>query len=71
MRAKEIDKEVENIEAKELDEILSAFIVEVKKKGRKRIRTHDVKVVYFKLRPLFTEERLPHDHHGRTGIQEN
>jgi len=32
LRAKEIDKELENIEAKVLDEILCTFIVEVKKK---------------------------------------
>ena len=30
--AKEVDKEIENLEAKELDEVLCAFIVEVKKK---------------------------------------
>ena len=32
LRAKEVDKEIENLEAKELDEVLCAFIVEVKKK---------------------------------------
>ena len=32
LRAKEIDKELENIEAKVLDDILYTFIVEVKKK---------------------------------------
>ena len=32
LRAKEIDEELENIEAKVLDEILCTFIVEVKKK---------------------------------------
>ena len=32
LRAKEIDEELENIEAKVLDEILCRFIVEVKKK---------------------------------------
>ena len=32
LRAKEIDKELKNIEAKVLDEILCTFIVEVKKK---------------------------------------
>ena len=32
LRAKEADKEIENLEAKELDEVLCAFIVEVKKK---------------------------------------
>ena len=32
LRAKEFDKEIENLEAKELDEVLCAFIVEVKKK---------------------------------------
>ena len=32
LRAKEIDKELENIEAKVFDEILCTFIVEVKKK---------------------------------------
>ena len=31
LRAKEVDKEIENLEAKELDEVLCAFIVEVKK----------------------------------------
>ena len=30
--AKEVDKEIKNLEAKELDEVLCAFIVEVKKK---------------------------------------
>jgi len=34
LRAKEVDKEIENLEAKELDELLCAFIVEVKKKDR-------------------------------------
>ena len=32
LRAKEVDKEIENLEAKELDEVLCAFIVEVKKR---------------------------------------
>ena len=32
LRAKEVDKEIENLEAKELDEVLCAFIVKVKKK---------------------------------------
>ena len=32
LRAKEVDKEIENLEAKEHDEVLCAFIVEVKKK---------------------------------------
>ena len=32
LRAKEVDKEIENLEAKEHDEELYAFIVEVKKK---------------------------------------
>ena len=32
LRAKEVYKEIENLEAKELDEVLCAFIVEVKKK---------------------------------------
>jgi len=32
LRAKEVDKEIENLEAKELDEVLCAVIVEVKKK---------------------------------------
>ena len=32
LRAKEVEKEIENLEAKELDEVLCAFIVEVKKK---------------------------------------
>ena len=32
LRAKEFDKEIENLEAKELDEVLCAFIVEIKKK---------------------------------------
>jgi len=32
LRAKEVDKEIENLEAKELDEVLCAFIVEVEKK---------------------------------------
>jgi len=31
LRAKEVDKEIENLETKELDEVLCAFIVEVKK----------------------------------------
>ena len=35
LRVKEIDKELENIEAKVLDEILCTFIVEVKKKDRR------------------------------------
>ena len=30
--AKEVDKEIENLEAKELNEVLCAFIVDVKKK---------------------------------------
>ena len=30
--AKEVDREIKNLEAKELDEVLCAFIVEVKKK---------------------------------------
>ena len=30
--AKEVDKEIKNLETKELDEVLCAFIVEVKKK---------------------------------------
>ena len=34
LRAKEVDKEIENLEAKELNEVLCAFIVEVKKKDR-------------------------------------
>ena len=34
LRAKEHDKEIENLEAKELDEVLCAFIVVVKKKDR-------------------------------------
>ena len=29
LRAKEVDKEIESLEAKELDEVLCAFIVEV------------------------------------------
>jgi len=32
LRAKEVDKEIDNLEAKELDEVLCAFIVGVKKK---------------------------------------
>ena len=32
LRAKEVDKEIEDLEAKELDAVLCAFIVEVKKK---------------------------------------
>ena len=32
LRAKEVDKEIENLEAKELDEVLCAFIVEFRKK---------------------------------------
>ena len=32
LRAKEVDKEIENLEAKERDEVLCAFTVEVKKK---------------------------------------
>ena len=32
LRAKEVYKEIENLEAKELDEVLCAFIVEVKKR---------------------------------------
>ena len=32
LRTKEIDKEMENLEAKELDEVLCAFIVSVKKR---------------------------------------
>ena len=32
LRAKEVDREIENLEAKELDEVLCAFIVEVKKR---------------------------------------
>jgi len=31
LRAKEVEKEIENLEAKELDEVLCAFVVEVKK----------------------------------------
>ena len=31
LRAKEVDREIENLEAKELDEVLCAFVVEVKK----------------------------------------
>lgn len=34
LRTKEIDKEMQNLEAKELDEVLCAFIVSVKKKDR-------------------------------------
>ena len=52
LRAKEVDKEIENLEAKELDEVLCAFIVEVKTKGRRRIRANNIEVVHFKLRPL-------------------
>ena len=32
LRTKEIDKEMENLEAKELDQVLCAFIVSVKKR---------------------------------------
>jgi len=32
LRAKEVDEEIENLEAKELDEVLCAFILEVKKR---------------------------------------
>ena len=32
LRAKEVDNEIENLEAKELNEVLCAFIVDVKKK---------------------------------------
>ena len=71
LRAKEVDKEIENLEAKELDEVLCAFIVEVKKKGRRRIRANNIEVVHFKLRPLFTKEGLSHNHHRRTGVQKN
>jgi len=43
LRVKEVDKEIENLEAKELDEVLCAFIVEVKKrqtdKNKNRRRT--------------------------------
>ena len=56
LRAKEVDNEIENLEAKELDEVLCAFIVEVKKNGR-RIRANNIEVVHFKLRPLFTKSR--------------
>ena len=35
LRAKEVDKDIENLEAKELDEVLCAFIVEVKKTAEK------------------------------------
>ena len=68
LRAKEIDKELKNIEAKVLDEILCTFIVEVKKKGRRRIRTNNIKIVYFQLRPLFTAKRISNNHHRWTGI---
>ena len=68
LRAKEIDKELENIEAKVLDEILCMFIVEVKKKGRRRIRTNNIKIIYFQLRPLFKEKRISNNHHRWTGI---
>ena len=44
LRAKEVDKEIENLEAKELDEVLCAFIVDVKKKGRRRIRANNIEV---------------------------
>ena len=76
LRAKEVDKEIENLEAKELDEVLCAFIVEVQKKRqtnkrRRRIRANNIEVVHFKLRPLFTKEGLPHNHHRRTGFQKN
>jgi len=57
LRAKEVDKEIENLEAKELDEVLCAFIVDVKKKGPRRIRANNIEVVHFKLRPLFTKRR--------------
>ena len=62
LRAKEVDKEIENLEAKELGEVLCAFIVKVKKKGRRRIRANNIEVVHFKLRPLFTKEGLSHNH---------
>ena len=38
LRAKEVDKEIENLEAKELDEVLCAFIVEVKKRKEENTR---------------------------------
>ena len=38
LRAKEVDKEIENLEAKELDEVLCAFIVEVKKRTEENTR---------------------------------
>ena len=37
IRMKGKDKKFENIEARELDQILCAFILAVKKKGRRRI----------------------------------
>ena len=68
LRAKQIDKGLENIEAKVLDEILCTFIVEVKKKGRRRIRTNNIKIVYIQLRLSFTEKRKSNNHHRWTGI---
>jgi len=64
LRAKEVDKEIENLEAKELLHLSWKF---KKKKRRKRIRANNIEVVHFKLRPLFTKEGLSYNHHRRTG----
>ena len=40
LKAKEVDKEIENLEAKELDEVLCAFIVEVKKRTEENTSRH-------------------------------
>jgi len=71
LRVKEVDKEIENLKAKELDEVLCAFIVEVKKKGLRRIRANNIEVIHVKLRGLFTKEGLSNNHHRRTGVQKN
>ena len=47
LSAKEMDKEIESLEPKELDDVLCSFIVEVKKEGGRRIRANNFKVFHF------------------------
>ena len=72
LRAKEVDKEIENLEAKELDEVLCAFIVEVrKKKDRGEYEPTTLRTFISSFDHYLRKKGYPHNHQRWTGVQKN
>ena len=65
IRMKEKDKKFENVEPRELEEILCVFI---QAGGKKKDGGEYEPVVCIQFWPLYTEEGLPHSQHRRTRI---